>query len=79
MKLLSLQSKDVIEACSGSKIGYVADVEINIETLCIECLYIERYSTIKLLNLMRGPSRIVVNVKQIVSIGHDVIIVRIEN
>ena len=78
MKFLCLQSKDVIDASSGVKLGYVSDLEMNICSLCIEALIIERFSPLKFLSLVKGPPVIVVPISQVITIGEDVIIVNVE-
>ena len=35
MRFLCLQSKDVINASNGSKIGFISDLEVNINNLSI--------------------------------------------
>ena len=78
MRFLCLQSKDVINASNGSKIGYVSDIELNITTLCVEALIVERFTPVKFLCLVKGPPVIVIPINQIITIGEDVIIVNIE-
>ena len=78
MRFLCLQSKDVINAANGSKIGFISDVEVNINNLCIEALIVERFSHLKFLCLVKGPPVIVIPINQIITIGEDVVIVNVE-
>ena len=78
MRFLCLQSKDVINASNGSKIGFVSDLELNTSNLCIEALVVERFSPLKFLCLMKGPPVIIIPINQIITIGEDVIIVNID-
>ena len=78
MRFLCLQSKDVINASNGSKIGYISDVEVNVNNLCIEALIVERFSPLKFLSLVKGPPIIVIPINQIITIGEDVVIVNID-
>lgn len=78
MRFLCLQSKDVINASNGSKIGFVSDLELNTNNLCIEALVVERFSPLKFLCLMKGPPVIIVPINQIITIGEDVIIVNVD-
>lgn len=43
MRFLALQSKDVIDASTGCKIGYVVDLEIDPLCQCIQALIVERF------------------------------------
>ena len=78
MRFLCLQSKDVINASNGSKIGFVSDLELNTSNLCIDALVVERFSPLKFLCLMKGPPVIIIPINQIITIGEDVIIVNID-
>ena len=78
MRFVSLQSKDVINASLGNKIGYVVDVEIDCIRFCIEAIIVERFTPFKFLCLMKGPPTFVIPVSQIITIGEDVIIVNID-
>ena len=78
MRFLCLQSKDVINASTGKKIGFVGDIEVNTCNLCIEAIVVERFSPLKFLCLVKGPPVIIIPISQIITIGEDVIIVNIE-
>lgn len=79
MRFLCLQNKDVINASSGAKLGFVSDLEINICNLCIEAIIVERFSPLKFLSLVKGPPVFVIPINQVITIGEDVIIVNVEN
>ena len=78
MRFLCLQSKDVVNASDGRKIGFVSDIELDSCRLCVESLIVERCSPLKFLTLVKGPPVIVIPVQSIITIGEDVIIVNIE-
>lgn len=78
MRLICLQSKDVINASTGTKIGFVVDVELDVNTLCMEALIVERFSPFKFLCLSKGPPTMTIPVCHIITIGEDVIIVNVE-
>lgn len=42
MRLVSLQSKDVINVYDGRKIGYIADIEVDWCQRCIQALIVEK-------------------------------------
>ena len=78
MRFLCLQSKDVINASDGSKIGFVSDLEVNVQSLCIDALIVERFSPLKFLCLVKGPPIVIIPVCKIITIGEDVIIVNVD-
>ena len=57
MRFLTLQSKDVIDASSGCKIGYVVDLEIDPCCQCIQALIVERFSAFKFIITGCAPAR----------------------
>lgn len=78
MRFITLQRKDVINASTGAKIGYVSDLEIDCLLNCIEAIVVEKFSPFKFLCLFKGPPSIVIPVCNVISIGEDVIIVNID-
>ena len=75
LRFICLQSKDVIDASTGSKIGYVSDLEIDPCCHCILAIIVEKFSAFKLLCLFKGPPILIIPIENIVTIGEDVIIV----
>ena len=78
MRFICLQSKDVINASTGSKIGFVVDMEIDPICRCIQAIIVERFSALKLISLFKGPPTIIIPIENIITIGEDVIIVNID-
>lgn len=76
MRFVKMQSKDVVDVVSGSKIGYVSDLEIDERCQCIEAIIVERYSLFKLICFFKGPPVLVIPIENIMTIGDDVILVR---
>ena len=77
MRFLTLQSKDVIDASSGCKIGYVVDLEIDPCCQCIQALIVERFSAFKFICFFKGPPALVIPIQHIITIGEDVILVHV--
>ncbi len=73
LKTSELKQKEVINLNDGRRLGIVADVEINMETGCIESIVIPGAG--KLLSLFSKESDIVINWSSIKKIGLDVILV----
>lgn len=78
MRFLTLQRKDVVNAATGSKIGYVVDIEIDPLCHCIQAIIVERFSAFKLICFFKGPPALVIPIENIMTIGEDVILVHIE-
>lgn len=78
MRFIALQSKDVISAQTGAKIGYVVDAEIDPCCQCIQALIVERISPLKLICAFKGPPTFVIPIENVITIGKDVIIVNID-
>ncbi len=76
MRFIKMQSKDAVDVVSGSKIGYVSDLEIDERCQCIEAIIVERYSLFKLICFFKGPPVLVIPIEDIMTIGDDVILVR---
>ncbi|MFR7591751.1 MAG: YlmC/YmxH family sporulation protein [Longibaculum sp.] len=78
MRFVTLQSKDVVNASTGTKIGYVVDVEIDPCCRCIQALIVERVSAFKLICIFKGPPTFLIPIENIITIGEDVILVNVE-
>jgi Uncharacterized protein conserved in bacteria len=77
MRLHELQCKDVINVCSGAKLGYVCDVVLNETCLCVEAIVVCTSGFLDYLKFFQNPEEIVVSMCQVVSIGEDVILVNV--
>ena len=78
MRFVCLQSKDVISAQTGKKIGYVVDMEIDPIVRCIEALIVEKMSPFKFICIFKGPPQLVIPMDNVMTIGEDVILVNLE-
>lgn len=78
MRFITLQSKDVVSANTGVKIGYVVDMEIDPICHCIQALIVEKFTPLKFICIFKGPPVIIVPIENIMTIGEDVIIVNTE-
>ena len=78
MRFLTLQSKDVVNAATGTKIGYVVDVEIDPYCRTIQALIVERFSAFKLICVIKGPPAFIIPIENILTIGEDVILVNVD-
>ena len=78
MRLLALQSKDVINVCDGNKVGYISDIEINWCTKCVEAIIVEKNSFLRIFCFFKEAPCVIIPVDLIVSFGGDVILVNME-
>ena len=72
MRISDLQTKDVINQGDGRNIGRIIDMDIN-EDGSINYFIVEPKKIMKKLNIYNSETNI--NIKQIVKIGEDVILV----
>lgn len=78
MRFLTLQSKDVVNAATGSKIGYVVDVEIDPMCRCIQALVVEKNAAFRLICVFKGPPCFIIPIENVITIGEDVILVNLD-
>ncbi len=78
MHFLSLQSKDVINICTGRRIGYVCDVILDEQCLRLEALVVEGNAWMRLICFFKAPQSYIIPMPCVKSIGEDVILVDIE-
>lgn len=74
MKLSDLQKKDIIDITSGIKVGNIIDAIID-DSGVITSLVVDKYS----FNFFSNRGEFIVNFKDIIKIGEDVVLVKIEN
>ena len=77
MRLIEFQCKDVINIENGRRVGYVCDIEIDPKCATITALIIEKRSFLSYFRFIKEPNILVIPMENIVSIGADVILVRI--
>ncbi|PEA11021.1 YlmC/YmxH family sporulation protein [Bacillus cereus] len=78
MKLIQiseLQMKDVINISDGKRLGNIGDVEIDMNTGKVQAIIISKQA--RMLGMFGKDVEIVIPWKEIVKIGEDVILVRV--
>lgn len=73
MLLSCIEDKDVVNVVDGKKIGFVCDLEIEVNSGKIFFIYVQTIS--RLLNIFSKDEKIKIPWDQIIKIGEDVIIV----
>ncbi|WCF10065.1 YlmC/YmxH family sporulation protein [Paenibacillus thiaminolyticus] len=76
MKISDFQTKDVINIVDGKKLGQVSDVELDLKQGRIEAIVVPNYS--KFLGFFGGGTELVIPWRNIVKIGADVVLVKME-
>lgn len=76
MKISDFQTKDVINIIAGKKLGQVSDVELDLEQGRIEAIIVPNYS--KFMGLFGGGNDLVIPWYNIVKIGKDVVLVKMQ-
>jgi YlmC/YmxH family sporulation protein len=74
VKISEFQIKDVVNVSDGKKLGNIGDIEINLSTGKIEAVVISGNG--KVLGFFGREEDIIIPWKNIIKIGHDVILVR---
>jgi YlmC/YmxH family sporulation protein len=72
-----LREKEIINILDGRRLGYVADIEINLDKGKIEAIIVPEPG--KFLGLFRKESDFVIEWDEIKKIGEDVILVELKN
>lgn len=76
MKISEFQTKDVVNILDGKRLGQVTDLEINLKLGQIDAIVVPGNS--KFLGFFGGGNDIVIPWRNIVKIGKDVVLVRLE-
>jgi YlmC/YmxH family sporulation protein len=76
MKISELQAKDVVNIADGRKLGQICDLELDLRQGTIRAIVVP--SETKWFRLMSGGQEWVIPWQQIVKIGSDVILVRLD-
>ncbi len=74
VKISEFQIKDVVNVSDGKRLGNIGDIEINLSTGKIEAIVISGNG--RVLGFFGKDEEIVIPWKNILKIGHDVILVR---
>jgi YlmC/YmxH family sporulation protein len=71
-----LRHKEVINIKTGAKLGYIDDIEVNVETASVIALVV--YGRPRLFGLLGRDDDIVIKCREIEVIGEDTILIKIE-
>lgn len=72
--LEKMRNKEVIDVLTGERLGYIDDVEMNLETSGIIALVI--YGRERLFGLLGKEDDIVIPCREIEVVGHDVLLIK---
>lgn len=76
MKISEFQTKDVVNVLDGRRLGQVTDLEINLKLGQIDAIVIPGHG--KILGFFGGGNDMVIPWRNIVKIGKDVVLVRLD-
>lgn len=76
MKISDFQTKDVINVVDGRRLGQISDLELDLNKGVIEAIVVPGYS--KFMGLFGSGNDLIIPWKNIVKIGSDVVLVRME-
>ncbi|GAB6990599.1 YlmC/YmxH family sporulation protein [Paenibacillus pini] len=77
MKISDFQTKDVINIVDGKRLGQISDLELDLRQGRIDAIVVPSYS--KLRGIFGGGSDLIIPWRNIVKIGSDVVLVKIED
>jgi YlmC/YmxH family sporulation protein len=77
MKISDFQTKDVINIVDGKKIGQISDLELDLRNGRIESIVVPNQS--RFFGLFGGSTEVVIPWRNIVKIGMDVVLVKLED
>lgn len=77
MKISDFQTKDVINIVDGKKLGQVSDLELDLRQGRIESIVVPNQS--RFFGLFGGNVEVIIPWKNIVKIGLDVVLVKLED
>lgn len=77
MKISDFQTKDVINIVDGKKLGQISDLELDLRQGRIESIVVPNGS--RFFGLFGGATDVVIPWKNIVKIGADVVLVKLED
>ncbi|MFD3258514.1 YlmC/YmxH family sporulation protein [Paenibacillus lentus] len=76
MKISDFQAKDVINVVDGKRLGHISDLELDLRQGTIEAIVVPVNS--KFMGLFGGGSDLIIPWKNIVKIGSDVVLVKMD-
>lgn len=77
MKISDFQTKDVINIVDGRKLGQISDLELDLRQGRIDSIVVPNYS--RFFGLFGGGTDVIIPWRNIVKIGTDVVLVRIDD
>jgi YlmC/YmxH family sporulation protein len=77
MKISDFQTKDVINIVDGKKLGQISDLELDLRLGRIDSIVVPNAS--RFFGLFGGSTEVIIPWKNIVKIGMDVVLVRLED
>lgn len=77
MKISDFQTKDVINVVDGKRLGHISDLELDLRQGTIEAIVVPINS--KFMGLFGGGSDLIIPWKNIVKIGSDVVLVKMDS
>ena len=77
MKISDFQAKDVINIVDGKKMGQISDLELDLRQGRIEAIVVPSHG--KFFGFFGGGADIVIPWRNIVKIGADVVLVRVDD
>lgn len=76
MKISDFQTKDVINIVDGRRLGQISDLELDLRRGVIEAIVVPGYT--RFMGLFGGGTDLIIPWRDIVKIGSDVVLVKIE-
>ncbi|CAM4172559.1 YlmC/YmxH family sporulation protein [Paenibacillus typhae] len=76
MKISDFQTKDVINIVDGKRLGQISDLELDLRRGVIDAVIVPGFS--RFMGLFGGGSDLIIPWRNIVKIGADVVLVKIE-
>ncbi|GAK39705.1 putative sporulation protein [Paenibacillus sp. TCA20] len=76
MKISDFQTKDVINIVDGKRLGQISDLELDLRQGRIEAIVVPSYS--RFMGLFGGGSDLIIPWRNIVKIGSDVVLVKMD-
>ncbi|UOY93721.1 YlmC/YmxH family sporulation protein [Ectobacillus sp. JY-23] len=76
IRISEFQVKDVVNVADGRRLGHIGDIDIDVATGKIQAVIIMKQG--RMLGLFGKEEELIVPWKQIVKIGEDVILVRVQ-
>ena len=77
MKISDFQTKDVINIVDGKKLGHISDLELDLRQGRIDSIVVP--SQARFFGLFGGGTEVIIPWRNIVKIGEDVVLVRLED